>query len=163
MAAPAGCSSQLPTDTEDLVAQARSSAWRWTRSCVLASLGPIPLLSARGDSRPRDGWMGYMVDGLLPCTTPHPPGRGIGAGKPWLVPWALRVVPPGRLSPWAPPGTAPARCVAPVPSGELPLPVLPLPALPNNGGPGSSGCSFEFKCGQPLVYKNNKSPSNRVM
>lgn len=55
---------------------------------------------------------------------------------------------------------APARCVAPIPRGELPLPVLPLSALPNNGGPASLGCSFEFKCSQPLVYKNNKSPSN---
>lgn len=66
MAAPAGCSSQLPTDTEDLVAQARSSAWRWTRSCVLASLGPIPLLSAWGDSRPRDGWVDGIHGGWAP-------------------------------------------------------------------------------------------------
>lgn len=70
---------------------------------------------------------------------------------------------PAAASPLGHPGTAPARCVGPVPSGELPLPLLCLPALPNNGGPGSLGWSFEFKCSQPFVYKNNKSPSNAVM
>lgn len=109
----------------------------------------------------------WVVDGehgrAAPMYHPVSPCLGRSGPKPWLVLWPPHAVPLRCLSPRAPSSMAPAHCVASIPSRELPLPVLPLPALPNNDGPGSLGCSFEFKCGQPSVYKNNKSPSNRVM
>lgn len=113
-------------------------------SCASASV-PLPLAEAPGEALPMR-WVGrWGTQGLLPWTVPC---LGPGAG------WCCR---PGRAPqpplPRAPHGAC-SLC-GPRSQRRASPPLLSLPALPNNGGPGSSGCSFEFKCSQPLVYKNN--------
>lgn len=132
-----------------------------TGSCVSASV-PHPLTEAPGGALPMRWVCGWGTCGAAPMD--HAPAPCSGPWGPQALAGAPGPVPcPAAASPLGHPGTAPARCVAPAPRRELPLPLLCLPALPNNGGPGSLGSSFEFKCSQPLVYKNNKFPSNTVM
>lgn len=73
--APAGRSSQLPTEREDLVAWACSSAWRQTGSFILAST-PHPLAVPKGNPRPQDGWVDGVHDRAAPLC--HPPAPCLG-------------------------------------------------------------------------------------